>query len=290
MADLPPTQFVIVNGLRLAYCHWPGRRGAPALLCLPHLTGHKGSYADLGAALSPDYTVYALDLRGRGESDQPAAGYGFAYHAADLLACADAWGLPAFSLLGHSFGATAATYLASIRPQRVRALVLLDGGADPTDATLQAMYPTISRLDQAYASVEAYLAAMQALPFFQPWDAALERYFRADVVTRPDGSVLPRASAAAVARDLDAHFMYSLCLHFPAVRCPTLFVRPALGLRGDRGQVFSEAEAQAITRHIPDCRRAEVPACNHYTLLLAAGPPCLPAVRAFLDPLRQTVL
>ena len=31
MSDLPPTQFVTVNGVRLAYCHWPGRPGAPAL-------------------------------------------------------------------------------------------------------------------------------------------------------------------------------------------------------------------------------------------------------------------
>lgn len=292
MTAVPATQFVAVNGLRLAYHHWPGCPGAPALLCLPHLTGHKGGYAELAAALSPDYAVYALDLRGRGESDQPEAGYGFAYHAADLLACADAWGLPTFGLVGHSFGATAATYLASIRPQRVTALVLLDGGADPKDETLRAMYPALSRLDHTYASVEAYLAAMRALPFFQPWDAALERYFRAEVAALPGGQVQPRSSAAAVTRDLDAHFLYSLCLHFPAVRCPTLFVRPALGLLNDqRAHVFSEAEAQAITRHIPHCQRAEVPACNHYTLLLAGGPPALPAVRAFLDSvLRPPVL
>src|SRR5690349_6211374 len=119
MSGMPPTQFLEANGLRLAYQHWPGRPGAAALVCLPHLTGHKGSYADLGAALSPDYAVYALDLRGRGESDQPAEGYGFAYHAADLLAAADVWGLPAFTLIGHSFGATMATYLAAIRPERV---------------------------------------------------------------------------------------------------------------------------------------------------------------------------
>ncbi|MCC7358005.1 MAG: alpha/beta fold hydrolase [Anaerolineales bacterium] len=282
MPALPPTQFVEHRGVRLAYQHWPGRPGAPALICLPHLTGHKGSFADLSAALSPAYAVYALDLRGRGESDRPAEGYGFAYHAGDLLACAEAWGLETFGLIGHSFGATAASYLASIRPRRVRALVLLDGGADPQDDTLRAMYPTISRLDQTYASLEAYLAAMRATPFFQPWDSALERYFTADVVALPEGGVRPRASAAAVARDLDAHFTYSLCLHFPAVRCPTLFARPALGLRGDRGHVFSETEAAAIARQIADCARVEVPTCNHYTLLLGGGPPCLPAVRAFL--------
>jgi pimeloyl-ACP methyl ester carboxylesterase len=290
MLTWPATEFISVNGLKLAYQHWPGRLGAPALFCLPHLTGHKGGFADLAAALHPDYDVYAFDLRGRGESDRPAEGYGFAYHAADLLACADAWGLPAFSLVGHSFGATAATYLASIRPQRVRALLLLDGGADPKDETLRAMYPTIARLDQDFASIDAYLAAMRALPFFRPWEAGLERYFRADVEKLPDGRVRARSSAAAIKRDLDAHFVYSMCLHFPAVRCPTLFVRPALGLLGDRGHVFSEAEAQAITRHIPDCQRADVPACNHYTLLLHAGPPVLPAVRAFLDPRLRPVL
>jgi len=281
---VPPTQFVTANGLRLAYQHWPGRPGAPALLCLPHLTGHKGSYADLGAALAPDYAVYALDLRGRGESDQPADGYGFAYHAADLLGCADAWGLPAFSLIGHSFGATAAAYLAALRPERVQALVLLDGGAEPPAATLRGMYPTVARLAQTYASVDAYLAAMQALPYHQPWDAALDRYFRADLLTLPGGQVRARASAVAVQRDLDLHFFYAVRPCLPALRCPTLFLRPALGLRdAERGHVFSEPDAQALVGTIPRGVRGDVPGCNHYTLLLHSGPPALPQIRAFLD-------
>lgn len=282
MPAVPATQFAQVNGLRLAYAHWPGQAGAPALLCLPHLTGHKLSFADLAAALAPAYDVYALDLRGRGESDRPAEGYGFAYHAADVLAFADALGLSEFGLVGHSFGATASVYLASIRPQRVRAVVLMDGGADPRDANLRAMYPTIARLDEVYPSLGAYLAAMRAVPFFSDWDDALERYFRADVETLADGRVRSRSSALAIARDLDAHFLYSLCLHFPALRCPTLFLRPARGLLGDRGHVFSEAEAAAITRHIPHCRRADVPGCNHYTMLLHAGPPVLPEITTFL--------
>jgi pimeloyl-ACP methyl ester carboxylesterase len=282
MPSLPATQFARINGLRLAYAHWPGAPGAPALLCLPHLTGHKLSFADLALALAPGYDVYALDLRGRGESDKPAEGYGFAYHATDVLALADSLGLAEFGLIGHSFGATASVYLASIRPQRVRAIVLMDGGADPRDDNLRAMYPTIARLDEEYPSLDAYLSAMRAVPFFRDWDEALERYFRADVEQLPDGRVCSRSSAAAIARDLDAHFFYSLCLHFPALRCPTLFLRPALGLLGNRGHVFSDAEAAAITRHIPNCRSAIVPGCNHYTMLLKSGPPVLPAISEFL--------
>ncbi len=277
------TEYAAVNGIRLAYHHWPGRPGAPAVVCLPHLTGHKGSFAALAQGLAPDYDVYALDLRGRGDSDKPAEGYGFAYHARDVLALADSLGLAGFTLVGHSFGATAAVYLGSVRPDRVRAAVLLDGGADPKEDTLKAMYPTIHQLGHTYASPDAYLAAMRALGFFEPWSAAFERYFRDDVLALPDGTVTPKASAAAVERDLDLHFAYSMCLHFPALRCRTLFLRPERGLLGDRGHVFTEREARAITAHIPYCRWISVPDVNHYSLLQNEASPAFAPLRAFLD-------
>ena len=278
---MPATQFVQAGGLRLAYAEWPGQPGGLPVVCLPHLTGHKGAFARLAQQLSPDLHLYALDLRGRGESDHPADGYGFAYHAADILAFADALGLGSFSLIGHSFGATTGAYLASVRPERVRALVLLDGGADPREATLRAMRPTVERLAETYASPDDYVAAMRALPFYQPWSAALEAYFRAEVAMLPDGRFRAVHSAAGVARDLGQHFLYSMCLHFPALRCPVLFVRPGRGLLGERGHVFSEAEAAAITRHIPHCRRLDVPNVNHYTMLIHDDPP-LSALREFL--------
>lgn len=277
------THYLTLNGVRLAYGEWPGRPGAPAVVCLPHLTGHKGSFAHLAAALAPDYHVYALDLRGRGDSDRPDAGYGFAEHAQDILGLADALGLGVFAVIGHSFGATAAVYLASVRPERVTALVLLDGGADPRTETLQAMFPAVRRLAQVYPSLEAYLAAMRALTLFQPWNPALEQYFRDDVVVGPDGLVTSKSSASAIERDLEMHFWYSMCLHFPRLRCPVLFLRPAQGLRGDRGHVFSEAEAANITRHMPGCRRVDVPGVNHYTLLLHDASPAVAPIRGFLD-------
>jgi pimeloyl-ACP methyl ester carboxylesterase len=226
--------------------------------------------------------VLALDLRGRGDSDKPLAAYGFAQHAQDICGLADALGLDGFTLVGHSFGATAAVYLASVRPNRVRRLVLLDGGADPKQETLEAMYPTVHRLDHSYPSLEAYLEGMRRAPYLQPWSRALEQYFRDDVTASAGGEVTPKSSAAAVARDMDLHFWYSMCLHFPAVRCPVLFLRPEQGLLGERGHVFSRAEAAAIVRHIPDCRQVDVPGANHYTMLIHDEPPVLPAVREFL--------
>jgi pimeloyl-ACP methyl ester carboxylesterase len=279
----PATQFLTANGLRLAYAEWPGRPGAQPILCLPHLTGHKGAFTALASQLSPDYHVYALDLRGRGESDHPAEGYGFAYHAADIAAFIAAHGLERVTLLGHSFGATTAVYLASIRPKLVQALVLMDGGADPKTETLRAMYATIERLEQVYPSLDAYLAAMRGLPYHQPWDGASEQYFREEVEPLPGGGVRSRSSAAAIRRELDQHAFYSLCLHFPALRCPTLFLRPNQGLLGERGHVFSEAEAKAIVASMPRATRADVSDANHYTMLIRDEPPVLLAIHAFLS-------
>jgi pimeloyl-ACP methyl ester carboxylesterase len=274
-------QFIHVNGLRLAYREWPGERGP--LICLPHLTGHKGSFNQLAQRLAPEYRVLALDLRGRGDSDKPAEGYGFAYHARDVLAFADALDLETFTLIGHSFGATTAVYLTSVRPERVQAIVMLDGGADPKELALKAMYPTIHRLGHAYPSLADYLAAQRAAPYFRPWSASLEAYFTEDAEARPDGAVWSKSSAEAIAHDMDLHFLYCLCLHFPNMHRPALFVRPALGLLGEKSHVFSELEAAAIVRNIPNCRRVDVPEVNHYTMLIHDDPPVVEPVREFLD-------
>lgn len=276
----PETSTIDANGISLSYQHWPGEKGP--IFCLPSLTGHKGSFASVAPRLAPEYDVYALDLRGRGDSGKPAEGYGFAYHTHDLLGFADALGFETFIIVGHSFGATVGVYLASIRPRRVQAIVMLEGGADPKDEILRAMRPLVRHLDKVYPSMDDYLAAMRAIPYFQPWNRTLETYLREDVRLAADGSVRAKTSPEAIARDLDIHFSYSMCLHFPAMRCPALFVRPTEGLLGDRGHVFTEREVAAIVAWIPEGRWVDVRGANHYTMVLQDEPPVVPPIQAFL--------
>jgi len=266
--------------VQLSYLEWPGEKGP--LLCLPSLTGHKGSFRGLGRNLSPEYHLFALDLRGRGGSDWPESAYGFAYHAQDVLGFAEALGLSSFVLVGHSFGATAGAYLASIRPGPVRALVLMDGGADPKEETLAAMRPAVRRMAASYPSVDAYVETMRQVAFFRPWNPALEQYVREEAEEQPDGTVRARASAQAIERDLNIHFFYSMCLHFPALQCPTLFIRPELGLLGDRAHVLDPREAAAFVAWIPRGRQIDLPGVNHYTMLLQEHPPVVEPIRAFL--------
>ncbi len=272
---------VFANGIKLAYAEWPGEHGP--VICLPSVGGHKGTFNNVAQALTPKYRVLALDLRGRGDSDKPHDGYGFAYHARDVLAFADALGIETFAFVGHSFGATVGVYTASIRPRRVRAAVLIDGGCDPKEEVLEAMRPMLRRMGTVFPSMDDYLAAMRTLPFFSEWNPVLERYLRDDVVTLPDGSVRSKVSPEALERDLDVHFYYSMCVHFPTIQCPTLFIRPQQGLLGDRAHILDEREAAAFVKWIPNCRRVDLPGVNHYTMVHQDNPPVIPPLKAFLD-------
>lgn len=270
-----------VNGLTLSYREWEGEHGP--VICLPSLTGHKGTFDGVAARLAPAYHLYALDLRGRGDSDKPPEGYGFSYHTRDILGFADRLGMEKFTILGHSFGATVGVYLASIRPSRMRALILIDGGADPKEEVLEAMRPALRALGKTYPSMEAYLEAMRAIPYYAPWSQALENYLCADVERLPDGRVRSKSSPHAIEQDLDIHFYYSMCVHFPTLQCPTMFVRPMKGLLGDRAHVLDEREAAAFVAWIPNCWRVDLPDVNHFTMILSDNPLVVPPIRAFLS-------
>jgi len=274
------TSTIQLDNINLSYREWPGGKGP--VICLPSLTGHKGAFDRLADALAPAFHLVALDLRGRGDSDKPPEEYGYAYHAGDILQFADRRGFDSFVILGHSFGASVAVYLASIRPQRVRGVVILDGGADPKEEIMEAMRPLVRHLSTVYPSMEAYLERMYRLPFYQPWSTTLERYLREDVETLADGQVRPKASGHAIEAELNVAAYYSLCLHFPALSCPVLFIRPRQGLLGEQAHIFTEREASAMVAWISNCWRVDLAGVNHYTMLLHDAPPVTPPIRAFL--------
>jgi pimeloyl-ACP methyl ester carboxylesterase len=281
MTANPKTRRVSVCGIKLAYHDWPGEFGP--LVCIPSITGHKGTFTALAEQLSPRYRVLSPDLRGRCDSDKPSDGYGFAYHGRDIIAFADALGLERFVLVGHSFGATAIVYTASLQPARIKALILLDGGADPKADTLKAMVPTIKRLNKSYPSMNEYLSVQRNVIYHKPWTAALERYLREDMETSAEGSVRSKSSATAIEIDLDIHFWDNVWFHLPQLKCPVLYLRPTEGLLGATGHIHTDEEASKLAGLIPNCRYEKVSGGNHYTFLIQDNPPVLPFITKFLE-------
>lgn len=71
----------------------------------------------LAEAFTPAHRFVAVDLRGRGRSDQPADGYDVGSHAADALAVLDALSI-ARAVVGWSLGGRVALALAATAPER----------------------------------------------------------------------------------------------------------------------------------------------------------------------------
>jgi pimeloyl-ACP methyl ester carboxylesterase len=225
---------VEIDGVAIHYLDHPG--GAPALVFLPGLSVTAPIFEDLiGAGLSPRFRALALDLRGRGHSAappagfdpaRPAANYTMADHAADVLGLLDAVGLDRAVLVGHSFGGLLAFYLAANHPRRFPRIVVLDAAialAAPT--TRELLGPMLARLGAVAPSWDAYLAALQKLPYLRDrWEPGIERYFRAYVHTNPDGSVRQLVHPEAILAAVEAILIEDWPAILGSIRQPVLLI------------------------------------------------------------------
>ncbi|MEV6057717.1 alpha/beta hydrolase [Streptomyces sp. NPDC052107] len=73
-----------------------------------------------------DFTVIAVDQRGRGLTDKPRDGYDSGTLAGDLVALTDALGHQRFAVVGHDTGMPIAYALAADHPERVDRLVVAE--------------------------------------------------------------------------------------------------------------------------------------------------------------------
>ena len=117
-----------VNGVRL---HHEQRGSGDPILCIHGTAGTALAWTDTVEELARLGRVIAYDRRGCGRSERPDPyeRTSVAEHADDAAALLDALVAAPAVVIGRSYGATVATDLALRCPDRVRALVLLEGDA-----------------------------------------------------------------------------------------------------------------------------------------------------------------
>ena len=108
------------------------KTGSGPPLLLLHGNGEDGTYfVHQVEEFSRDFTVYAIDTRGHGQSPRGGAPFTISQFADDLLAFMDRQGLPRADILGFSDGGNIALTFALRHPDRVRRLILNGANLDP---------------------------------------------------------------------------------------------------------------------------------------------------------------
>ena len=125
LAAAQPVQskFATVNGVKIHYLI--AGQGSPVLL-LHGFAETSHMWLPLIAKLAPTHTVIAPDLRGYGESEKPATGYGKKALAMDIHALMDSLGDKRIELVGHDIGLMVAYAYAAQYPDEVERIVLMD--------------------------------------------------------------------------------------------------------------------------------------------------------------------
>jgi pimeloyl-ACP methyl ester carboxylesterase len=239
--------------IKLGATRWPGH-GTPIVLL--HGLSSQRRFWNLVVPHLVGSPLLALDQRGHGDSDRPAAGYDLETVAGDLATAMDALGWSRAVIVGHSWGGAVAATFAARHPERSLALVCLDGGfASPSmlgsdrATTRRLLEPPriasapdelVQRMRDRAAGTWSEEFAAAVLPIFEVGD---------------DGLARPRLPFDRHMTIVDTLLDYDAPATLAAVRCPTWVVAcesshdaAALGEAAAVDQTWSVARVRALQR------------------------------------------
>ena len=152
---------VTANGLKIHYLEW-GDPSAPPLVALHGLRGHGHTWDSFSEPLSSQYHIFALDQRGRGDTDwAPDGQYTGDAFVADFEGFVDALGLDNFVLMGHSMGGRNSMLYAGKHPEKVRKLILVDIGPEGDPRGGARIRSEMINAKEEYDSFEQLIEAQQ---------------------------------------------------------------------------------------------------------------------------------
>lgn len=269
------------DGIEIQLCEWAGQ-GRP-VLCVHGLTANCRCFDVIASTLAPRHRILAVDLRGRGLSDKPETGYSIEHHCRDLEAVLRGLGLDKITLLGHSLGAFISLAFAATRTNLVEGIIMMDGGAplslEQWGKIATAIKPSTDRLTLTFPSFEAYLEHVKQAAYLEPWNQAIEDYFRYEC-HEVDGVVRSRIKAENIQEETANILAMDATQYYPKVKCPVLVIRATQGMVVEDDLVMPEEATAELQKLLPQTKVVSITGANHYSILFQ---PIEERTRAILD-------
>ena len=245
----------------------PGAPSGPVLVMLHGVTRMWRDWEPMVPFLSHDWTIYAIDHRGHGQSDR-AEGYLVSDYAEDLIDLLTQGSLgESVVLLGHSLGGMVAAIAASEVPELVRAAVLEDPPWDTMGQAIigtawQTLFQGMRQVCIEGGSIETMSAALGSIRVKQADGTEVElRQLRTEEALRWGANCLSKLDP----RVLDPLFAgrWLEGIDWPRVaeriECPTVLLQADFGAGG----ALSDQDANLFSQGCKNCEWVRFPGKNH---------------------------
>jgi pimeloyl-ACP methyl ester carboxylesterase len=264
----PISHFFYSDRLKLQFWDY-GQDGKPALVLVHGALDHARNWDWVAQVLCEHYHVYALDLRGHGNSAwAPGAMYSVAEHVLDLSALLDIIDDFPIRLVGHSLGGVIVLHYAGVYPARVHKAVSMEGIGFPPDHRvhgpasdrmrhwIEAVRDLEKRRPKSYPNIEAAIARMREVnPRLS--DEVARHLTLHGTNWESDGSLLWKFDNYARAISPYGHYISDAVELFGRITCPILFF---WGLESFLPVPEDDPRFQAIAQR----RLIKVPTAGHW--------------------------
>lgn len=264
----PISHFFYSDRLKLQFWDY-GQDGKPALVLVHGGLDHARNWDWVARSLREHYHVYALDLRGHGNSAwAPGAMYSLVEHVLDLSALLDIINEFPIRLIGHSLGGMIVLNYSGVFPQRVRKAISIEGlGVSESSkvhgpASQQMRYwigsvrKVEKRLPKTYPSIAAAVARMkEANPHLS--DEVARHLTLHGTNWDADGSLVWKFDNYARVFPPYGHRIEDCVELYSQITCPILFF---WGLES----FFPVPETDPRKKAIRNARLVEVPNAGHW--------------------------
>ncbi len=226
-------------------------QGEP-LIILHGLFGSSDNWHSLARRWSETFQVFALDLRNHGSSPHESV-MSYGEMAQDLKQFIEHQGFEHVNLLGHSMGGKVSMLYASMYPDMVSGLAILDIGIEKVKGKHTEILNTLTNLDpteydsrkEIQKALESHLSA-----------PVLRQFLLKNILRRVDGSLAWKFNHEALLEHY-ADLTASLDL-------PDVFMGPTLFLRGESSDYLDSELDPLILQYFPLAQLMSINDAGHW--------------------------
>jgi pimeloyl-ACP methyl ester carboxylesterase len=277
---LPTQRFMVpVQGGELAVFQYGDGDGTPVLLIHGVTSSNRAFQLFADALIARGKAPFAVDLRGRGDSNSLQGPFGMRQHAADMSAVIDHFGWNKVDVIGHSMGGFVAAALVGLYPDSVGEVVFADGGLPlpmPPGMTVEQIMPFVlgpamARLAMEFENKEAYRNYWKPqAAFAKGWSSVLDEYVDYDL-RGSEPHMKAATNPQAVEDDSRDLFGDDLIVKsLQGLKKQSLFIKAERGLQNEEGGLYPMPVLDAVLPAYPMLTLEFLSDCNHYDMFLEA--------------------